>query len=395
MPLSTRHARVPYPALQRPLRLALVTEYYYPHLGGICEHVHFFAREARRRGHHVDIITSRLDDHVSEPGVIRLGRSMPVYANGSHARFTLGFGLRAALRQHFVRGAYDLVHVHSPLTPVLPLLAIEEARCPVIGTFHSYCHRSISYRIAGTYFQDHLDKLAVPIAVSPSTTHALERYFRADWQVVPNGIDVEMFRPHLPPPDGVRTDVPVILFLGRFDPRNGLPLLMEAFRKVRSPRRPAQLVIVGDGVLRNRYERLAAGDPDMHFAGAILNGRPAYYANASVYACPTDRASFGITLLEAMASGTPVVCSDIEGFRDVVEPNRHALLVKPNDAGALADALVNVLDGDVLRERLSVAGRQRAMEFSWPSVTDRVFEVYRAVLQDAPGVVKERSLVPA
>src|SRR3954453_15223727 len=78
----------------RSLRIALVTEYYYPHLGGVCEHVHFFAREARRRGHHVDVITSQIPGAEEQPHVIRLGRSQPVYANGSQARVTLGFGLR-------------------------------------------------------------------------------------------------------------------------------------------------------------------------------------------------------------------------------------------------------------------------------------------------------------
>ncbi|MFL5487030.1 MAG: glycosyltransferase, partial [Gemmatimonadaceae bacterium] len=122
----------------RPLRIALVTEYYYPHLGGICEHVHFFAREARARGHHVDIITSNLPGAAPEPGVIRIGRSQPVYMNQSQARITIGRGIRRQVRKTLRLGRYDIVHVHSPLTPVLPMLAIEEADCPVVGTFHTY-----------------------------------------------------------------------------------------------------------------------------------------------------------------------------------------------------------------------------------------------------------------
>src|SRR5277367_6966697 len=83
----------------RALRIALVTEYYYPHLGGVCEHVHFFAREARRRGHHVDVITSRIPDTPEQEHVIRLGRSKTVYANGSQARITLGRGIRRDMRR--------------------------------------------------------------------------------------------------------------------------------------------------------------------------------------------------------------------------------------------------------------------------------------------------------
>ena len=138
-PLQTKRARRSHPALpnlpdlefmgsdEHSLRIALVTEYYYPHLGGVCEHVHFFAREARRRGHHVDVITSHIPGAAPQPNVIRLGRSQPVYANGSQARITLGWNLRHDLRRVLRDGRYDIVHVHSPLTPVLPLLAIENA----------------------------------------------------------------------------------------------------------------------------------------------------------------------------------------------------------------------------------------------------------------------------
>ncbi|HEU4995936.1 MAG TPA: glycosyltransferase, partial [Gemmatimonadaceae bacterium] len=133
--------------ISRPLRIGVVTEYYYPHLGGVCEHVHFFAREARRLGHEVDIITSHLPGAETRANVIRLGRSVPVYFNGSQARITVGRTLRRDMRQVLRDGRYDIVHVHSPLSPVLPMLAIEEADVPVVGTFHTYFDRSINYRL--------------------------------------------------------------------------------------------------------------------------------------------------------------------------------------------------------------------------------------------------------
>ena len=148
------------PFFARPLRIALVTEYYYPHLGGICEHVHFFAQEARRLGHHVDIITSQLEGATKEPHVIRIGKSQPVYFNGSQARVTLGVSLRKKMRETLRRGEYDIVHVHSPLSPSLPILAIDEADCPVVGTFHTYFDRSYLYGIGRPYFQQKLDSLA-------------------------------------------------------------------------------------------------------------------------------------------------------------------------------------------------------------------------------------------
>lgn len=365
---------------ERTFRIALVTEYYYPHLGGVCEHVHFFAREARRRGHHVDIITSHIAGAEEQPHVIRIGRSQPVQANGSQARITLGWGLRHQMRRVLREGEYDIVHVHSPLTPVLPLLAIDEADCPVVGTFHTYFDRSTGYALFNRYFQRRLDKLSAAIAVSHSTTVALNPYFAADWTIIPNGIDVDVFNPRAPRAPEVRADVPSILFLGRFDPRNGLDTLIDAFRRVKRRGRRAQLVVVGDGPLRDHYYALAGGDPDITFVGAVLEARPSYYANCSIYACPTTKASFGITLLESMACETPIVCSDILGFRDVVRHDREALMVPCGDRDALADALVRLIDDQTLRARLGTRGRQEAMQYGWDRVTEQVLDVYHSIL---------------
>ena len=400
-PVQRKRPRRSHPALpklppleltrdERSLRIALVTEYYYPHLGGVCEHVHFFAREARRRGHHVDVITSHIPGAEEQPHVIRLGRSQPVYCNGSQARITIGWHVRRDMRRALRRGRYDIVHVHSPLTPVLPLLAIEEADCPVVGTFHTYFDRSVGYTLGPRFFQKRLDMLSAAIAVSHSTTVALDRYFDADWRIIPNGIDTDVFHPSAPPPPGVPRDVPIILFLGRFDPRNGLSTLIDSFRRVKAKGhhgRQAKLVVVGDGPLREHYFKQANGDPDILFAGAVLEGRPSYYAHSSVYACPTTKASFGITLLEAMACETPVVCSDILGFRDVVANEREALMVPCGDRDALADALVRVLDDEGLAIQLGTTGRQNSLEYSWEHVTSRVLDVYQNVLGHVPVAV--------
>jgi phosphatidyl-myo-inositol alpha-mannosyltransferase len=364
----------------RRLRIGIVTEYYYPHLGGICEHVHFFAREARALGHHVDIITSNLPGAVAEPGVIRIGRSQPVYFNQSQARITIGRGIRRQMRKVLRLGRYDILHVHSPLTPVLPLVAIEESDCPVVGTFHTYFERSLTYAAFGPYFQRRLDMLSAAIAVSNSTTVMLNKYFTADWQIIPNGIDTNLFHPDAPLPPGMDRDVPTILFLGRFDPRNGLSTLIESFRRVKGRQPDARLVVVGDGPLRSHYYKQARGLKDVVFVGSVLKGRPSYYANSTVYACPTTKASFGITLLEAMACETPIVCSDILGFRDVVADEREALMVPCDDRDAIADALVRVLDDSSLAARLGATGRVNALDYSWSSVTSQVLEVYQGIL---------------
>jgi phosphatidylinositol alpha-mannosyltransferase len=306
-----------------------------------------------------------------------------VFFNGSQARVTVGRTLRRDVRQVLRDGQYDIVHVHSPLTPTLPVLAIEEAEVPVIGTFHTYFDRSLNYRAFRRFFQRRLDMLSAAICVSQSTIVALERYFDADWKTIPNGIDADLFQPNVPRPSAIRSDVPAILFLGRFDPRNGLSTLIDAFKRVKGRGRRAQLVVVGDGPLRNHYYRAAGNDPDITFVGAILDGRPSYYAHSAMYACPTTKASFGITLLESMACQTPIVCSDILGFRDVVMHGREALMVPCGDRDALANGLVHLLDDERLRTRLGETGRARALEYDWSRVTTSILDVYHDVLAPA------------
>jgi phosphatidylinositol alpha-mannosyltransferase len=367
------------PLNRRALRIAMVTEYYYPHLGGMTEHVHYLSRELRRQGHFVDIVTSRIDGVPEREHVVRVGRSLPVYGNASMARVTIAPQLARQVRDVLRRGAYDLVHVHAPLNPTLPLAAIAAAEVPVVGTFHTYYPRSATYRLFGKWFQRYVDRLDAVVAVSDAAVESHARYFSADWQVVPNGIDVTEFRPGLSAPVECRDGDPVILFVGRFDPRNALGTLLEAFEHVERVHPTARLVVVGDGPLRGYYRRLAGGNPRIHFVGALTRERAAYFANAAVYACPTTRASFGITLLESMATGTPVVCSDIPGFRSVVQHGREALMTRLGDPRALAAALSRVLSDDALRARLGARGRELSMRYSWPRVTRQVLEVYHGI----------------
>lgn len=360
-----------------PLRVAMVSEYYYPHLGGVTEHVHYLSRELRRLGCHVDIVTSTIEPGDVRDHVVRVGRSVPIYSNRSMARLTVAPGLRSRLRSLFRDQRYDVVHVHCPLAPTLPIAAIRAAEVPVVGTFHTWFPRSRAYEVARPYLQRAVvDRLDVAIAVSPSAAEAHARHFVADWQIIPNGIDTNEFHPHVEHPAAIPPGTPTILFVGRFDPRNELGALIEAFPLVQRAVPDARLVVVGDGPLRRHYRAMARGNPAILFAGALTSERAAYYAAATVYACPTTRASFGVTLLEAMASGTPIVCTDLDGFRSVATPGREAIMTPAHDITALAQALIRVLHDPELRARMSAHGLLRAQHFQWPRVAAQVLDAY-------------------
>jgi phosphatidylinositol alpha-mannosyltransferase len=206
------------------------------------------------------------------------------------------------------------------------------------------------------------------------------RYFDADWRIIPNGVDTDFFRTDAStaPPTGE----PELLFLGRLDPRNGLDTVLAAMPSVLARLPGARLTVAGDGPLRPLYERLARPLGErVTFVGRVNGDRPEHYARADMYLCPTTKASFGITLLEAMACGTPLVVSDITGFRELVADGSEAALVPPSDPAAWADAVVRLSEDRTRLAAMGAAGRRKAETYAWPLVAGRVMDVYRQVTQ--------------
>jgi phosphatidylinositol alpha-mannosyltransferase len=374
------------------VRIALVTEYYYPHLGGVTEHVHNLALELQKRGHSAIVVTANmatpargidLHDWPGDPPFVhRIGTSRVIYSEGSFARITTGTSLRRDIRALFRRERIEVVHVHGGLHPTLGLVAPEAAwdlGIPVVATFHSWFGGSALCRIFRRPLQRRLDRHAAVMAVSQPVIDAHRRYFAADWEIVPNGVDTEFFRP-VPRTDHPR-GCPELLFLGRLDPRNGLDTVLAAMGQIVEARPGARLTVAGDGPLRPVYERLARPlGRSVSFVGRVNGDRPAHYARADLYLCPTTKASFGITLLEAMACGTPMLVSDITGFRELVGDGTEAMLVPQQRPTAWAEAILDLLTDRSRLEAMGAAGRRKAETFAWPRITEQVMRVYQRVV---------------
>jgi phosphatidylinositol alpha-mannosyltransferase len=171
-----------------------------------------------------------------------------------------------------------------------------------------------------------------------------------------------------------------VLWVGRVEPRNGLDRMLAAFALARRSVR-ARLVVLGDGPLLPRYRARVAAElaEDVVFAGRVVDDRPDWYASAHVYCAPTRIASFGVTLLEAMAAAVPVLASDIEGFREVLQHRVEGELVPPDDTVAWARALVGLARDRSRAAAYGAAGRRRAQRYAWPAVAREVLGVYRAI----------------
>lgn len=368
------------------LKIGIVTEYYYPLLGGISENVHHTATELMARGHRVTIICATPPSNgVDIPvpnGILtrRIGRSITINGNGAAVHFAVGGHLVRDLREVLREERFDLLQVHSPLFFTLPPLATLLAQVPRIGTFHSHFDSSLVYSAFRSVLQKQfLDRLDGVTVVSPSVMRALSRYFDLDARVIPNGVDTTMFNPLVPRLTRFTRDKRTLLFLGRFDPRNGLSFMLRAFEEVRKRLRHVRLVVVGTGPLHSMYARMVPEQlrDDVHFEGPALINRPSYYATADLFCSPISNASFGITLLEAMATGTPIVATDNVGYRDLLAA--EGLLV-PHDIGSFADAIVQMLSDDRLRISMREAGLRKAAEYSWPNVVTQLLDYVDEVL---------------
>jgi len=366
------------------MRIALVTEFYYPHLGGVTEHVHNLALEFRRRGHEVTVITSNMDGQGDDADFVwRIGTSRVVYRNGSYARVTTGWGLTRRIGDLLSERGINVVHVQDVIAPTLGLVASSAAwrlGLPVVATSHTWFSRALAYRCFKPLLQRRLDRVAARIAVSEPVVQAMSIYFRGGWEIIPNGVDVRHFHPCERPPADHPSRGPRLLFLGRFDPRNGLDTILRAMPAILARYPDARLVVVGDGPLRPHYERQAkAMGSSVQFVGQINGKRPEYYAASDLYLCPTTKASFGVTLLEAMACGTPIIASDITGFRELINGGEEAALVAKDDPEAWADATIELIGDPCRREAMTAAGVAKASTFAWPIVADRVLAVYERV----------------
>jgi len=253
-----------------------------------------------------------------------------------------------------------------------------------IATFHAYGGFSPSYEFGSRVMKGSAARLHGRIAVSGAAKHFIDRYFPGEYKVIPNGVDLDRFQKAVPLArwqDGTRN----LLFVGRHEPRKGLLELLKAYRILRKTGCDCRLLVVGTGPLQREARRYVATRrlKGVEFLGRVSDEEKAQlFRTADIYVSPaTGGESFGIVLLEAMAAGTPIVASDIHGYKGVVRRGREALLVPPRQPKLIAAAAAKLLSDPALREAMGAAGRQRAQEFSWERVTAKVDEYYGVVIR--------------
>jgi phosphatidylinositol alpha-mannosyltransferase len=371
------------------MKIALVSPYDFAYPSGVVHHISCLEQQFTRLGHDVKIIApaSKAVYTLGER-FIRIGtpRSLPV--SGSVARITLSIRLASQIKEVFAREKFDICHLHEPLMPTLCPTVLRLKPVPMVGTFHASGGKpwyTMFSPIMKWYLNRWFRKLDGRIAVSPVAMNYVNKFFPAEYTIIPNGIDTHHFNNNVAPFKDFEDGKINILFVGRLEKRKGFDYLWKAFRMVKLEYPDVRLIQVGPGVrLRNKYQKRIsrAGLSDVVFAGyATYNDLPRYYKTADIVCFPnTGWESFGVVLLEAMSIGKPIVASAIDGFTSVLTDGVEGITVPPRNVEKLAGALFQLIKDEPLRQQMGERGKPKAQQYDWSVIARRLLDFYAATL---------------
>ena len=371
------------------MKVGIVVPYSWSFWGAVVEHAELQADALRRLGvetrtimgndppgSFTRVLHPRLGRHgMPPPDVIPVGRSVIVPANGSLPNIVLSPRSVFRINRALQRERFDVLHLHEPMTPAICIATLALARVPMVATFHA--HGALGWmRIGKPVWGFLADRLDGRIAVSAHALRTAQAWLPGDYEVVPNGV---LIPEHADA--GARDHR--ILFVGRQEPRKGLHVLLRAWPEIQR-RTGALLRIVGADPLAVRLllSRERVSDESIDVLGFLSQEeltRELLSAKALV-APSLGGESFGMVLTRAFACATPVVASDISGYREVMDPDA-AVSFPAGDVRALTDAVVALLGDEPRRRTLGEGARRLAVtRYSWDDIARRLLSIYeRAV----------------
>ena len=348
-----------------------------------------------KRGHDVWVLTTQYygdgtiredKDEYRDERVIRMGKVvvLPPLKMFNATQLTVTFDplLHLHVRDFIRRNRFDVVHLHGPLAPNLPGIVSHYSPYPQVATFHTAFVGFNWNRIGKFLFYRDSRKIRKYIFVSRVAKDAIDHVYKSTGIIIPNGIDFERFHKQKEKLIRDRTDKILVGFLSRLEPRKGLDILIKALAISDFLRNNVELIVGGDGPLRKKYEFMARDSGiKFKFLGQIERGKvPVFYKSLDVFVAPSRGGeSFGMILLEAMASGVPVIASDIPGYMEVIKDGFNGILFKNESPECLSRKLIFLVKDNAMRNSLVNNALSFARKYDWDIIAERIEKVYLEV----------------
>jgi phosphatidylinositol alpha-mannosyltransferase len=390
------------------MRIALLSPYSWTYPGGVTRHIEALTECFIAQGHHVRVLApfdppgrlssalhrgARPQPLAAPEFLVPLGRTVGIPANGAVSNVSLTpYGLATAYME-LRTGHYDVIHIHEPMSPVAPWVVTDWMPLPKVATFHTYNEAHVVNRLSALIgARRMLNRLHVRIAVSEASAWTAKRFFGGHYRIIPNGV-------HVDPERALRSarrpmgETLKIVFVGQAVERKGLPLLLRAFEALRD-HIPCELTVIGPS--QEELKPLLLDPRGVRMLGKVHDETKwQELEQADVLCAPSlGGESFGMVLTEAFAAGTPVVASNIAGYRDVVKDGVDGVLVPAGDAQALAEALRELYCEPESRAAMALAAAHNVERFAWPHVAEEVLEAYEdAIATPAPESWPKRAAV--
>lgn len=367
------------------MKIGLVCPYNIFKGGGVQECVLALQSELARRGYKAHIITPspRVTPEVVPESILLLGTSTD-FKSPFHTTAQISVSVRAdALEKALDKYRFDIIHYHEPWVPILSRQILVRSRAKNIATFHAKLPDTIMSRtierVITPYTKSILKYLDSLTAVSDAGAEYIRSLTTQNIVIVPNGVDLDRYTFQ-----NESSKQPNILYVGRLEKRKGLKYLLEAYRALSQVRPETQLIIAGDGPDRQKLEELANNRhlPNVRFLGFVSDEKKlALLREATVFCSPALYGeSFGIVLLEAMATGVPIVAGDNPGYNAVLKGRGALSLVNPKHTKEFARKLELMLFDTELRQLWCEWAKTNVQQFSYAKVVDAYEDLYKQLV---------------
>uniref|UniRef100_A0A7V3ZVF3 Glycosyltransferase family 1 protein n=1 Tax=candidate division WOR-3 bacterium TaxID=2052148 RepID=A0A7V3ZVF3_UNCW3 len=369
------------------MKILLVSSAFYPYPSGISEHVYHLAKELKKLGHLVKILTTNYpqiweDQPIADVEVIRFGRVIFLPLNKSYATLPFDLHLPLLVKNFLMKEDFDILHMHGCFPPEIGFWALHFSKTVNCVTFHTVGFKKLNFlKILAPLYKRYNQKIDGKIAVSEVAKKWIEEFLPGNFRIIPNGIDIERFHPLNKPFEKYKNYYPLLLFVGRLDKRKGAEIAIRALKKITIYFSNSKLLIIGKGKeekkLRDLVKKLNL-EKYCEFLGYVKrDDLPRYYATGDIFLAPAlGGEAQGIILLEAMATKKLVIASDIEGYKTVIKDKENGLLFKVNSYEDLAEKILFILANKDLKKQIEENGYLTAQNYSWRKIGKMVEDYY-------------------